>query len=200
MADGRTILSCVVEGLLDEAVIRRLADNLGLSLGPIHVKNGKDQIRLHLRGYNNAARRAPWLVLVDLDRDECAPALQRLWLPEPAPYMCFRIAIRSVESWLLADWEKISEFLMIDPSLIPPLPEAESTPKRTLVELARRSQSSTIRRDLVPRPGSGRQVGPVYPSRMAEFVESHWRPEVAAHRSDSLRRCRERLRELVPPG
>ncbi|HKI03856.1 MAG TPA: hypothetical protein VKK31_17885 [Thermoanaerobaculia bacterium] len=153
-----------------------------------------------MNGYDNAARFGPWLVLVDLDRDECAPALHRLWLPDPKPLMLFRIAVRTIESWLLADRETIAEFLSIDSSLVPLNPEAEPSPKRTLVDLARRSRNPKIRRDLVPRPGSGRAEGLLYPYRIAEYVELLWDPEAAAQRSDSLRRCRERLRELVPPA
>jgi hypothetical protein len=197
---GPTILTCVVEGPLDQAVVRRLANTAGLPLGQVHVKKGRGQIEFHLRGYNNAARQSPWLVLVDLDRDECAPTLRRLWLPDPAPLMHFRLAVRSIESWLLADQERLAEFLDIELSLIPLTPENESTPKRKLVDLARRSRNSGIRKDLVPRPGSGREVGPAYSSRMAEFVEDQWRPEVAAECSDSLRRCLLRLRELARSG
>jgi hypothetical protein len=195
-----TVLTCVVEGLLDQAVVRRLADDAGLPLGQVHVKRGRNQVERHLSGYNNAARRSPWLVLVDLDRDECAPTLRRLWLPSPTPLMHFRVAVRSIESWLLADQERIAEFLGIDPSLIPQMPEEERTPKRKLVDLARRSRNSALQEDLVPRPGSGREEGRFYAFRMSDFIENHWRPEVAAERSDSLRRCRERLRELASPG
>jgi len=113
--------------------------------------------------------------------------------------MLLRIAVRTIESWLLADRERIAEFLSIDSSLVPLNPEADPSPKRTLVDLARRSRNSKVRRDLVPRPGSGREEGSLYTYRIAEYVELLWDPEAAAQRSDSLRRCRERLRELVPP-
>ena len=49
---------------------------------------------------------------------------------------------------------------------------------------------------MVPRPGSGRLVGPAYASRLIEYAEAHWRPEVAGQCTDSLRRCRERLVQL----
>jgi hypothetical protein len=195
-------ISGVVEGPLDEAVLRQLVNEAGLCLETVHVKNGKDRIRLNLRGYNNAARLAPWLVLVDLDQEECAAGLRNLWLPEPSPWMHFRVAIRAVEAWLLADRERLAEFLSIAPSRIPPFPEGELTPKRTLVELARHSRDVGLRKDLVPRPKSGRLVGPAYSSRMTEYVERRWNPEAAAQNSDSLRRCRRRLRELseLPPS
>src|SRR3954471_10845125 len=104
-------LSSAVEGPLDEAVVRRLAHEAGLSVGAVYGKNGKGRIRRQLHGYNNAAQHNPWLVLVDLDQENCAADLRNLWLPEPASFMCFRVAVRAVESWLLADRERIAEFL-----------------------------------------------------------------------------------------
>jgi hypothetical protein len=120
--------------------------------------------------------------------------------PKPASLMCFRVAVRAIESWLLADSDGIASFLSIDPVRVPQNPELEMNPKRTLIELARHSRDPQIRRDLVSRPGSGRAVGPAYLSLMAEYVESLWSSEAAAQRSDSLRRCRLRLRELARSG
>lgn len=70
-------------------------------------------------------------------------------------------------------------------------------PKQALVNLARTSRRRAIRDDMVPREGSGRAVGPGYTSRIIEFVSNHWRPEQAAHVSDSLRRAIARLEILV---
>jgi hypothetical protein len=103
MTDIPVFLKIAVEGSLDEAVVRRLASEAGLALDEVHGKNGKDRIEQRLLGYNNAARYTPWLVLVDLDTEECAPSLRSHWLPKPAPLMCFRVVVRSIESWLLAD-------------------------------------------------------------------------------------------------
>ena len=135
------LFNAAVEGDLDEVVLRRLMAEAGLPVGSIYGKTGKDHLRKRIQDYNNAARFGPWIVLVDLDRDaDCAVSLYRNWLLEPSPNLLFRVAVRAVEAWLLAD------------------------------------------------------------RRMAEFVESHWRPEIAALNSDSLRRCRLRLRELARPG
>jgi hypothetical protein len=53
---------------------------------------------------------------------------------------------------------------------------------------------------MVPRPESGRQIGPAYTSRLIQFVEdtqAGWRPEVAAAVSDSLARCLRSLGRLI---
>lgn len=111
--------------------------------------------------------------------------------------MCFRVAVRSVEAWLLADRETIVGFLAVELSRVPLLPESEADPKKTLIALARHSRNPEVRRAMVPQPESGRAVGPAYSSFLKEYIENHWRPGIAARSSDSLRRCLVRLRELV---
>lgn len=114
--------------------------------------------------------------------------MRQIWLPSPEPSMIFRIAVREVEAWLLADLDAIADFLHISRDNVPRDPETLDDPKRTLVNLARGSGSREIREDLVPRDGGGRSVGPAYTARMTEFATLNWRPEEASKRSPSLRR------------
>ena len=65
--------------------------------------------------------------------------------------------------------------------------------KEYLVNLVRRSRSRTIRDDVVPRDGSRARVGPGYAGRMIEFASTIWSPHEASVRSDSLKRCLDRL-------
>jgi len=182
-----------VEGIVDEAVLRRLLVHTGITPGSVYGKKGKSFLRQRLDGYNQAAHIVPWVVLVDLNHEaNCAPALRGSWLPNPAPQMCFRVAVREVESWLLADRERLAGFLSIAVTSVPQNPEALEDPKRTIVDLAAQSRRREIRQDMVPRPGSGCSVGPAYTSRIIEFVTNPrcgWRPNVAAENADSLGRC-----------
>lgn len=192
------IISTVVEGITDEAVARRLIMHVGAIPGTVYGKNGKPHLRQRIAGYNQAARRAPWLVVVDLDQDEdCAPPLRAAWVPTPAPYLCFRVAVHEIEAWLMADAAALSEFLGVARSRLPNDPDAISAPKEALVHLARASRRRSIREDMVPREGSGRVVGPAYTSRIIEFASRHWRPAEAARQSDSLRRAIRGLERLV---
>jgi len=189
------VLSGVVEGPTDEAVLSRLVVEAGATLGSVSGKTGKNRLLQQLAGYNKAARFSPWVVLVDLDRDgECAPSCRVSWLPSPEPQMCFRIVVRAMEAWLLADRGQMAKFLSVSEVRIPSNPEEVNDPKRCLIDLARRSRK---RQDMVPKLGSDRSVGPAYSQRLIQFAEGFWGPEVAARRSDSLRRCRQRLKELV---
>ncbi len=193
-----SVISGAVEGSLDEAILRCLAEHAGASLARVYGKKGKAYLRQRLHGYNLAARFSPWIVLVDLDQDEqCAPPLRRSWLPYPASNMCLRVAVRKVEAWILADREGVARFLGVPVVEIPESPDRLSDPKQTLVDLARRSKRRQVRDDMAPRPGSGRSVGPAYSSRVTEFVQTGWRPAVAERNSDSLYRCRKRLLELL---
>jgi hypothetical protein len=201
MNNHPVVISAAVEGIVDEAVVRRLIEHVGARPGTVYGKGGKPQLLKNLRGYNEAARHGPWIVLVDLDRDAgCAPPSCSEWLPTVAPQMCFRIAVREVEAWLLADREHLADFLRIPLSHIPLVPESIEDPKQAMVNMARKSRLRAIQKDMVPRAESGRQVGPAYPSRLIEFVENWqkgWRPDVAAGSSGSLSRCLQCLRRLA---
>ena len=192
------IISAAVEGMVDEAVVCRLIACVGGHPGPVYGKNGKPPLRQKITGYNNAGRHAPWIVLVDLNSDaQCAPMLRQNWLPTPAQRLCFRVAVRQVEAWLMADAGAMAAFLGVAKRQIPADPEAIPNAKAAMVNLARASRRREIRADMVPREGSGRTVGPAYASRMIEYAQTHWRPEVAAQRADSLRRAIECLRRGV---
>lgn len=197
MASGIEI-SAAVEGLVDEAVVRRLIAHVGATPGPVYGKQGKPFLRQRVTGYNDAAQRMPWIVLVALDHDEeCAPPLRNAWLAHPAPLLCFRVAVREVETWLLADAQRLAAFLGVSRARVPADPERLDEPKTTMVNLARSSRRRAIQEDMVPREGSGRQVGPAYSSRLIEFVSSSWQPDVAARRSDSLLRAIDCLKRLA---
>ncbi|GIW70828.1 MAG: hypothetical protein KatS3mg102_0370 [Planctomycetota bacterium] len=192
------VIHAAVEGPLDAVVARKLIACAGGQAGRVYGQNGKQDLRRKIQGYNNAARRTPWLVLVDLDSDaDCAPPLRENWLPNPAPLLCFRVAVRQVEAWLMADRASLAGYLGVAQAKVPDNPESLPNAKVAMVELARRSRRSAIRQDMVPRERSGRSVGPAYSSRLIEYVQTKWRPAVAAERSESLRRALDCLRRLI---
>jgi len=195
---GPVIVSAAVEGIVDEAVARTLIGCTGGQPGAVYGKNGEPALRSKINGYNNAARRAPWLVLVDLDHEaDCPPPLRQDWLPAPAPLLCFRVAVRQVEAWLMADVERLATYLSVARVRIPHDPERLPNAKTAMVNIARRSRRKAIRQDMVPRDGSGRAVGPAYTSRLIEYAETQWRPKVAARQAESLRRAMACLAKLV---
>ncbi len=187
----------VVEGDTDLPVARKLVRDAGLDVALELDCAGKSQLDEHLSGYNAAAQGSPWFVLRDLNGDAlCAAALLEQRRFKPSQWMCFRIAVREMEAWLLADAHEFSAFFDVEETLVPGDPDAEADPTTVIVNLARKSRSGAIRRALVPPPGSSTVVGPLYEAKIIEFGERHWNLARAARRSESLRRARKALRGL----
>lgn len=191
-------VTVAVEGDTDVPVVAKILKLAGHELDRVHGRAGKARLDLQLPGYNNAAHHAPWLVLRDLDTDApCAGALITALLPSPAARMRLRIAVHALEAWLLADAQAVSRYFAVPLTVVPALPESLPDPKRSLVDLARRSRSTAVRQDMVPALGMTARVGPGYSSRVIEFARDHWRPRVASQTAPSLRSCIAALRTLA---
>lgn len=190
-------INVAVEGYPDEAVARKVCQHVGLNTEHVYKQRGKGNLDKKIKGYNNAAKFGPWLVLRDMDHDaECPPELKQKLLPKPSKQMVFGIAVREIEAWIMADSERLADFLSIRRALVPVQPESLEDPKSELVRLAGKSRKRDIREDMVPRPESGASEGPAYASRLAEFAANKWRPGMAAGRCESLKYCIERLKRL----
>lgn len=183
-----TFIESAVEGRLDAAVAERLIAHAGaVPAREPFENNGRERLLERVAGYASAARYTPWLVICDLDRDACAPSLiaQHQW--DFPPKLCFRVAVRSIESWLMADTQ-IAHFLSVRQSALPPNPDIVPEPKRFLIQLARSSRSAEVR-EAIGGPAGTHQIGNAYTLRLRRFVEEIWDPQRAAGRSDSLRRA-----------
>lgn len=191
MPNGQpVVVSAAVEGPVDKAAAEKLIVFSGGEPGPIFVRGGKQPLLDRVGAYNNAARFTPWLVLVDLDSgDRCAPPARFRWLPSASPLMCFRIVVREIEAWFIADRDRLARFLRVPNGQIALRPEEIENPKEEIVRLASRSRSRTMRADIVPRPRSGRTTGPAYTGRMIEFAKCHWTPGEARTMAQSLERA-----------
>jgi len=192
------VVNFAVEGPTDVGVARALLRSAGLvPADQPYLMNGKAALDRRVPAYAKAAELAPWFVLRDLDRDApCAGELVARLAPARPVKLCLRIAVRSVESWLLADRKHLAAFLDLSAALLPAEPDRELNPKQVLVGLAARSRRRDIRQDMAPRPGSLARVGPNYAARLNEFAEAAWDPRVAANASASLARCLAALKRL----
>lgn len=181
-----------VEDLLSEAVLRRLLQQSGkrYEIGSCFRKRGFGYLRKKIDGFNNAAKGTPFLVLTDLDQSECAPILIKEWLTFPKQEnLIFRIAVRTVESWLLAHRKALARFLCISENQIPPNPDEIGNPKLFLIHMAAKSRKREVREAIVPSPGSTASIGPDYNGKLIEFVEREWQVREAVKYSPSLERA-----------
>lgn len=191
-------LVVVVEGDTDIPVASALAKDAGFEIASLMDMQGKSQLDLQLSGFNSAAKGSPWFVLRDLDQDaECAAALLRELALEPSTWMVFRLAVREVEAWLLADAEGIAKFFHVSERDVPTAPDGQLDPTLSLVNLARKSTRLSIRKAMVPPPGATVQVGSLYEATLIDFATRHWSLSRACKRSDSLKRARIALRKMA---
>lgn len=188
-----------VEGALDEAVVRRLIGFCGGQPGTVYGNRGRSYVLEHIDRFNKGAAHGwIWFVLVDLDRSpDCAPTLVTEALPDPAGGMCFRVAVREVEAWLLADRTGFAKWAGIRASLIPLDVESIARPKERLVAIVRESRWRERREAIVPHPDSGRSAGPAYTSVLTDFVATDWDVETAASVAPSLARALRCLRAKI---
>ncbi len=193
-------LRILAEGNLEEAVARRVALECGFFVDEVFGKQGWSYVQSRIRALNKAAAVVPHLALVDFmdvrPRPDCPASLVGEWLPDRHANMLFRVVVREIESWLLADREGVAKLLHVSMSRVPRLPEEEPDPKRTLVNLARHSRSRQVQEALVPNAGSTAQVGPDYNAFLEHFIVYVWNPTAARATTPSLDKCLRRLEEL----
>ena len=180
----------LVEGHLDAVFLPKLFSQIGRSDLVLNIRDsgGGSKFWPDATRYNDAGRHQRIIGLVDLEQWECAPTLIRHELPNKNQGFHLRIAVRMLESWLIADRHSIAAFLRIKMSTVPVDPDAERHPKRKLIEIAGRSTRRAIRDAMLPGT-TGATVGPDYVATMSEFVSKHWQVSAARLNSPSLERA-----------
>lgn len=177
----------VIEDQLHLNVLKRILEFLQhpVEINSVLGLRGSDYIRRNLAAFNQAARIMPYIILTDLDQNECPPALIRQWIHfDLHPDLLFRIAVREAESWLLADRANFAAFLGISSALIQREPETIQNPKEYIAQLARKSRKRKIREDLAPRGTA--TVGKNYNTTLGDFTRHYWDIDVASQHSSSL--------------
>ncbi len=159
------------------------------------VMGGSGAIKNKCSAFINMARSGILLVvLVDLDAAECACSLLRSWFVIPEneeiallPQCIFRVAVREVESWILADHLAWAHFIGIREDNFAMPPDELLDPKGHILRVLRKKGRKKIHREMLPRGAA--HVGPRYNEILCDFVNNYWAPERAARRSPSLDRA-----------
>ncbi len=189
-----------VEDELSKAVILKILQHTQrFQVTQCLVRGGNSQLKKIILGLNHAAKGRPYLVLTDLDNVVCPLALIQTWLPHGKHHnLLFRVAVREIESWLLADRESIMKFFGLSGSPIPEATDDISKPKEFLIQLARQAKPRELREAIVPRVGSTAKVGRDYNGALLPFVQNKWQIEVASRYSNSFRRTLQALNSFEP--
>jgi hypothetical protein len=190
-----------VEDELSGAVMRKLISSSGRNFTINRVFNARGNARLKdgMTKFREASRVVPHVILTDLDRCPCPPELIKNWKANQLPpQLLFRVAVREVEAWLMADRVGIAAYLHIDISKVPHAPEKEEDPKRTLINLARKSRKRRLSQEIVPEAGSAAKIGVLYNTHFVNFVNSRWDIEQACLCAPSLARTLSRISTFLP--
>jgi hypothetical protein len=196
------MLYIVSEDQLSDVVLRKIVCRYAplnefeiISFG----KRGRGYIQNKINDFNNQ-QNIHFLILADLDSDKCAPELLNKWLKRPLRHnIVFRIAVREVESWLLADTKGISQYLNLDPLFIKKEvnnPDCLSNPKLKLLSFVKRCKNRNLREDLLREDNAVYRQGPGYNSRMSLYVKKYWKLERAVLVSDSFQRALNSIEQL----
>lgn len=193
-----TLIAIATEDQLSEAIALRLIADVTTphciqhSLG----KKGNGYLRSKMSSWYQMAQHQVMLVLTDLDRANCLVEFRDQWLDtEPPQNLLLRIAVRQVESWVLADHVAMRALIGVK-GVLPAAPDELANPKQSLLTLAK-SAPRPIREDLLKTIDGNLTQGLGYNARLTAWVNSEWNPQRAAERSPSLARTRLRLNAVI---
>jgi hypothetical protein len=131
--------------------------------------------------------------ITDLDTTACPASLILNWfspslstLPLPKN-LVFRVAVREIEAWLLADMHAFATYLKIAPANFPIYPESLQDPKQYLLNVIRKHGTKNFHKEMLPRRNAS--VGPRYNEVLIEFIQTKWSPPRAAVHAASLDRA-----------
>jgi hypothetical protein len=151
---------------------------------------GFGKIKKNIKAYNKAAKYDYYFVITDLDSAYgCAPLLIDSWLPDRRnDRLVFRVAVREIESWLLADRKGFADFFAVSRELVPLNPDTIPDPKHAVITLAKRSRKRNIREAIVPIDDYA-SIGPGYNLVFQDYIQNHWDIAVARQYSPSLEKA-----------
>lgn len=196
-------INIAVEDDLSHAVLAEMLKQTrrGFEVAVCYKQNGYGYLKRNLPAFLRASSIKPFIILADLDVNPCATTLADLWLGQPANLpqtALFRVAVREVESWVLADPKSLSGFMGVREKEFPANPDQLEDPKNFIVEVARKSRYSTIQNSMVPAAGSRANVGPYFTRTLMQFVRNHWEAARAQSHSDSFRRAWNAVNNFKP--
>ena len=192
-------IALATEDELSEAIALRLIEELKKPHYVAHKlrRGGFGYLRSKMDSWVQMSQYQIMLVLTDLDHAKCLVEYRDEWLPHktlPAN-LVFRIAVREVESWVLADHHGMRK-LIGTKGVLPKDPDQLVDPKQTLLGIAKLAPKN-LRNDLMRNVDGHLQPGLGYNAQLTQWIKTSWSPERAAERSPSLARARKRLQEAA---
>ena len=112
------------------------------------------------------------------------------------------VAVKEIESWVLADVNAFSQWSGVPKNKIPQNPDNEYDAKQTLLNIVSKYGKSDIKKDLLPnKDNRTSKVGISYNSSLVSFINNFWRIDEAKLNSPSLKyvdQCLSQYTEIIP--
>lgn len=190
-------MHALVEGYLDGRLLITLMRQLRITDSNLVIRDagGHHNFWKIAEQYNAAGRHRVLIGLADLEQISCASQQLNSLTGGLSSGFRLRLAVRMIESWIVADRTAFASFLGVPVSRIPAEPDLEVHPKRLIGELAKHSSRRAIREGLAPQHSSA-LVGPEFTASMARFIDTNWDSGRARKHSPSLNRACARWGEL----
>ncbi len=174
----------------NDCEIRELGGS-GSGCGPIFALLNK---------YNEISKNvnSPVIVFIDLDNTPCAPRLladHPIHNMQPPNKFQIRVAVREVESWLLADKQGMETYFGIPQNSIPHYPEQLDDPKQELLNLIKGKARAEFKREMLPKGKA--KIGSKYNKHLTDFINTVWDSTRACANANSLARAIERIKQLT---
>ena len=197
---GMSFIYAATEDELSEVLADRLiATTDDLFTNTTHMgRKGCTYLKRKLPELLKLAGNIPVLLLVDLDRGSCAPALISSWMrgQHQPNNLLLRVIVREAEAWLLADQQGFSDYFGVPLNKLPQDPETMVDPKEKLLSLVWNYTKQPIKGDVVVKSSSGLRQALSYNARMRDFVHNGWSLQRACASADSLSRACNRMQQL----
>jgi hypothetical protein len=158
--------------------------------------HGFGWIKNNINVYNKASSGTTYLVLIDLDSESCPVKIVQDWLDDAkGENLLFRVAVREIESWIVADVQNFSKFLHLREKKLRKDVDEITDPKRYIFNLV---SGSIIRQLSGVCPRGTARIGDDYNEKLSKFVKSSWNPQLAMANSSSLKKTINRLDIYTP--
>ncbi|MCX7727782.1 MAG: DUF4276 family protein, partial [Chitinispirillaceae bacterium] len=158
------------------------------------IKGGNSYLN-DLKKINEASRMIPHIILTDLDNSPCVPTFVNKWINFTLnDNLLFRVAVKEIDAWLIADREAFSEFIGIPLAKIPSDTQTILDPKEFIIQMAKKSKKKHIK-DIIP-VGSAKQ-GPGYNSILTKFITQVWCPYRASKHNESLNKSIKKIENFI---
>lgn len=193
-------ISIATEDVLTEEIMKKVIFSKG-RFEILHRlgKQGCGFLIKKLASFNEIAKSHNVIVLFDLDLkpsfDDYKLELESQ-LANKRDSLHILISVREVESWILADRVGLGDYLKISKDKIERDPDELLDPKEKIINLARGSKRSEIKRGIPPKQGAAAKVGISYNTLLTTFIWDGWDLNRAIDNSPSLRRVSELLDTL----